>query len=386
MLPSPSPADRPRLVGFGVFEADLRSGELRKRGARIRLHDKPFQVLAALLEEPGEVVRREELCRRLWPDTSFGEFDTNLNSAVRKLRRALGDSAESPRFVETLPRRGYRFIAPVRTLRRDAGEGPLRAAPGPSWRKLTPWLLGTAALLAAGSIFAVIQHRPAADSAGRGKASVGQPHQRSRAMLAVLPFDNLDADPSQDFFCDGLTEEMIAQLGRLDPDRLGVIARTSSNLYKGSDRDARQIGAELGVDYLLEGSVRSADGRARITAQLIQTSDQTHLWSETYDTDLEDLLGVQGDVAVEVATVLALELLADRPLALAERAERVRPVQHVEELGEAHRGPDLLVPLANDLQRTRALRRVREVTHDPLGLDGRRAADHRRVAELRDRL
>lgn len=289
------------MVRFGLFELDLASGELRKRGVRVRLHEKPFRVLAALVARPGELVTRQELQRELWPGETFVDFDGNLNAAVRKLRDALGDSATSPRFIETLPRRGYRFIAPVE------GEASAESRP-PRRRRL--WI-------AAGAIGAAVVIAIALAPQARLPAQGDE-----RLMLAVLPFANLDADPDREFFCDGMTEELIAQLGRLQPERLGVIARISAMTYKDSDKDVPQIGRELGVDFLIEGSVRSSGDRLRITAQLIRVADRTHLWAESYDAEPGDLLDVQGDVAVRVAHALALELLPDRPLARARAGTR----------------------------------------------------------------
>ncbi len=310
----PSP---PLLLRFSVFEADLRSGELRKKGSLQRLSAKPFQVLAALLEKPGEVVSREELRHRLWPETTFVDFDNNLNAAVGKLRQALGDSAESPRFVETLPRRGYRFLASVERL-------PPFPDPVPTQPTETaaPFKFKGGLWLALGAL-AVVLTVALGWIVGAGDDPPPSAKGTSRAMLAVLPFTNLDPDPQREFFCDGLTEELIAQLGRLDPKHLGVIARTSSNLYKNTEKSIEEIGRDLAVDLVIEGSVRSAEGRTRITVQLIEVSDQTHLWSETYDTPLADLLEVQGEVAVQVATILALELLPDEPLARARSSTRI---------------------------------------------------------------
>jgi TolB-like protein/Tfp pilus assembly protein PilF len=240
---------------FGTFEVNLESRELRKRGLRIRLEEKPFQILELLLEEAGRVVTRRTLRDKLWPDTHVG-YEHNLNTAVNKLRGLLGDSAGSPRFVETIPRRGYRFIAPV--------EQPARAAQ-PSAKK----------------------------------------------MLAVLPFENLSGDPEQEFFADGLTEEMISQLGMLNTKRLGVIARTSAISYKGKKKPISEIARELKVDCVLEGSIRRAGKRIRITAQLIEAWNQTHLWSASYDRDSRDVLGVQNEVAQQVGKALAIELLPE---------------------------------------------------------------------------
>ena len=245
---------RSGVIRFGEYEADLRSGELRKRGTRIKLPGKSFDVLALLLEHPGELVTREELQARLWPADVFVDFENNLNTAVARVREALGDSAEKPRFIETLPRRGYRFIARL---------------PDTPARVLSP--------------------------AGRSK-------------LAVLPLENLSGDPAQEYFSDGMTEELITQLAGLTPERLAVIARTSAMHYKGTRKDVARIGRELGVDYVVEGSVRRADGRVRISVQLIQVSDQTHLWAQSYDSGLGDILKVQTEVAQAIARQIQITL------------------------------------------------------------------------------
>jgi TolB-like protein/Tfp pilus assembly protein PilF len=244
-------------VRFATFEVDLESRELRKQGRRMRLEEKPFLILEMLLKRPGGVVTRQALRERLWPDTHV-RFDQNLNTAVNKLRDLLGDSAQSPRFIETLPRLGYRFIC-------------------------TP----------------VCPDRPASAN--------------GKKMLAVLPFENLSGDPQQEFFADGLTEEMISHLGQLHPKRLGVIARTSAIQYKGQKKPVSEIAAELDVEYVIEGSVRCADGHARITVQLIEAADQTHLWSANYDRELRQIFQVQSDIAREVGSSLAVELLPTDP-------------------------------------------------------------------------
>ena len=314
---------------FGVFAVDMKSGELTRQGMRLHLHDKPFQVLAALLERPGDVVTRRELHSRLWPDDVYVDFDNNLNAAVRKLRRTLGDSATSPRFVETLPRRGYRFIAQVEAIRGAPARGgiaPAAAEPAPDhcppvtsrplYRRWQALIAFAAAALAAAVLAGIVL----AAVALRDRQLVTAPE---RLMLAVLPFDNFDRNPDLDFFTDGLTEELITQLGRLQPERLGVISRISAMTYKATEKSVKEIGRELGVDYVLEGSVRASGERGRITAQLIQVSDQTHVWAETYDAGWEDVLDVQGDVAIQVATELALELLPNEPLARARAGTRV---------------------------------------------------------------
>ena len=259
------------LKRFGTFEVDLRARELRKAGVRIRLQDQPFEILAVMLERPGDVVTREELRQKLWPAGTFVDFEHSLNAAIKRLRAALGDDADNPRFVETLHRRGYRFIAAVES------EGhPVR-----NLHVVRPPVT-----------------KPAPDTV--------------TARLVVLPFANLSNDPAQEYFSDGLTEEMITQLGRLCPGRLGVIARTSSMLFKRSSKSASEIGRELAADYLLEGSVRTDGERIRITAQLIETRTEVHLWAETYDRSLGETLNLQTDVAAHIARSLAIELVPDQ--------------------------------------------------------------------------
>jgi TolB-like protein/DNA-binding winged helix-turn-helix (wHTH) protein len=261
---------RPRLVRFGAFEADVRTGELRKNGVKLKFSGQPFQVLAILLERPGDVVTREELQTRLWPDT-FVDAERNLNTAVNKIREVLGDSAESPRFVETLPRRGYRFIAEV--------ENPLRAASVDSDGKIA---CGRMALETA---------LPYAEGSADGAASI-----------AVLPFVNLSDDKEQEYFSDGLSEEIINALARIYS--LKVIARTSAFAFRGQNVDIRRIAEALGVNHILEGSVRRAKSRIRVTAQLVTAKDGSHLWSERYDRDIADVFAVQDEIAQSIATAL----------------------------------------------------------------------------------
>ncbi len=310
--------------GSASFEVDLESGELRRDGARVALQDKPFQLLAALLEKPGELVLRGTLRDKLWPDV-FVDFDGNLNAAVKKLREALGDSATGPRYVETVPRRGYRLIAAVGPAAAGASAAGAPAAGPSAWRLggfsrtvvAVSVMLGVALAVAAAAGW--LRPRGPATSAGRGAGE--------RTMLAVLPFDNLSGDPSQDYLSDGMTEEILTVLGRLRPDRLGVIARITAMTYKGTAKPIAEIGRELGVAYVLEGSVRGTPERARVTAQLIAVADQTHLWAETYDAELDDLLGVQARIARRIGRSLALELLADDPLAAGHLATSV-PAAH----------------------------------------------------------
>jgi TolB-like protein/Flp pilus assembly protein TadD len=254
--------DAERLLRFESFELDVRSRELRKGKERIRLQEQPFEILRLMLERPGDVVTREELAHRLWPDGTFVDFEHSLNAAVKRLRAALGDDADNPRFVETLPRRGYRFIASL-----------------------------------AGAMIAMPPVAP-----------------DYKARVAVLPFTNLSGDASQEYFSDGLTEEMILQLGHLGRGRIGVISRSSSNVFKGSRLGAREIGETLRADYLLEGSVRREADRVRITAQLVETSSESHLWTDVYERHLTDCLSVQTEVAARIAQSLAVELLPEQPV------------------------------------------------------------------------
>jgi TolB-like protein/DNA-binding winged helix-turn-helix (wHTH) protein/Flp pilus assembly protein TadD len=287
----------PEVAGyqFADFEFDVRSGELRRRGLRIRLQEQPVQVLRALLERPGEVVSREELQQRLWPADALVDFERGLNNAVRRLREALLDDADAPRFVETEARRGYRLVAPVKILEPGAA---VREAP-PSSEPSTRWITVLVAGLMAGAIVV------AGLLAVRARSRASRP---GGLMLVVLPFENLSGDPEQEYFSDGLTEEMIAQLSMLRPESLRVIARTSAMQYKRTSKTADQIGRELGVDYILEGSVRRAAGRVRITVQLVEAASQTHLWTRSYERDLADVLSLQKEVAVAVAGEVRVEL------------------------------------------------------------------------------
>ncbi len=303
-----------RQLRLRSFEVDLDCGELRRDGRRVALQEKPFQLLAALLETPGKLVSREALREALWPDV-FVDFDGNLNAAVKKLREALGDSATEPRYVETVPRRGYRLIAPV-----EPAPATPDAAASPPRRFRLPRAAAAGALAGAVLALAVAAGwlRPAETEPAPSPKAPGQ-----RTMLAVLPFDNLSRNADHDYLSDGMTEEILTVLGRLDPDRLGVIARLTAMTYKGSAKPVSEIARELGVDYVLEGSVRVSGERARITAQLISADDQTHLWAEAYEVELDDLLDVQARIARRIGRSLALELLADPAAAAARLATPV---------------------------------------------------------------
>jgi TolB-like protein/DNA-binding winged helix-turn-helix (wHTH) protein len=234
------------VVRFDCFEVDLDAGILRKRGTRIGLRDQPFRVLACLLERPGTVVSRSDLCRRLWRDEVFVDFDNSLNIAVARLRAALGDSAEHPRLIETLPKRGYRFIGSL---------GPLSEAEG-------------------GAV--------------------------SRPRLLVLPFLNVGGNPAQEYFSDAMTDEIITALASLAPQQLAVIARTTAMRYKNSRKDIARIGREVAVDYVVEGAVRHAGDRVAINVQLVKASDQAHLFARRYDAEIGAIFDVQTRIAREI--------------------------------------------------------------------------------------
>lgn len=338
---SPTPSQESRRtppggpIRFGRFELDLEQEELRRNGRPVKLQDQPLKVLRLLALRPGKIVRREEIRQALWEPGTWVDFEQGINHCIRQLRSVLGDDAESPRYIETLPRKGYRFIAPV--MRRPPGEAtegrtrPRRAS-WSSWlphdplatardhqgdpsaapwtagllaRRL-PWfgiLIGLAALAGAAVLGAVFLPAPG-PAAGPGSVASDE-----RPMLAVLPFDNLTGDAGNDYLSEGLTEELITQLGRGYARKMGVIARTSVMRYAEDPPPADVIGRELGADYLLEGSIRRGAGRLRVTAQLVRTDDQSHLWATNYDRPLDDLIEVQTEVSRRIADALALYIL-----------------------------------------------------------------------------
>ena len=303
-----NPAESTQTVRFGEFELDLRTGELRSNGHHIILQEKPFQILTALLERPGEMVSREELIKRLWATGTFVDFDLSLNKAVNRLREALEDSAEQPRFIETFPKRGYRFVAEVTRN----GTGPTEASLTSPAQESKNLVLASGTIRWRSAVFAGFLAIIVVVSYVAWRGHSATPAPPGRIMMAVLPFQNLTGDPEQEYLTDGLTEETIARLGGLQPERLGVIARTSVMGYKHGDKRLDQIGRELGVQYVLEGSVRRDRNRLRITAQLIQVNDQSHLWAQEYDRSLQDIIALQDDVAAgvtqEIQSRWAIEL------------------------------------------------------------------------------
>lgn len=340
---------------FGDFTVDTDQGILLRDGSVLPLRPKVFETLLILVENSGRLVKKEELMSRLWPD-SFVE-ESNLTFNIKELRKALGDDARQPRYIETVARRGYRFLADVEEVLSDSNpigrqvtqrfetldaqseisthspESDLNAgnpgkieprifdksgppdlvrekAPGTNVRKTALAILAVAFVLILGGwlLWPRISFR-------------AQPSSQ-RVMLAVLPFKNLTGDAGQEYFSDGLTEEMIAQLGNLDPQQFGIIARTSVMHYKNSQKPLDQIGRELGVEYVLEGSVRRDSDRVRIAAQLIQVRDQTHIWSRQYDRDLPGLLALQGEIGQDIANQIQLALGKPKPSELARKPRR----------------------------------------------------------------
>ncbi len=296
-------------IRFEDFELDPGSFELRRTGRRVKLERIPLQLLFLLAENHDRLVTREEILLAIWGKDVFVDADNSINTAVRKARQALKDDPENPRFLRTIPGKGYRFSAPVTS---SAPPSPVVADHqlGQPLRKRLPKsaVLAALVLVASVTIGLILRSR------------LTKPPKTipKKAMLVVLPFLNLSADPREDYFADGMTEEMITQLGSLDPQHLGVIARTSSMQYKGAKKGAAQVARELGVDYLLEGSVRRSGQRVRVTAQLIQASDQTHLWAADFDRDLSEVLKLQSDLALAISSKIQLTLSPSARARLAE--------------------------------------------------------------------
>jgi TolB-like protein/DNA-binding winged helix-turn-helix (wHTH) protein len=317
-------------VRFGTFELNVRTGELISIGtaaveagsAKVLLREQPFQILRILVERQGKIVTRQEIRQILWPDDTVVEFDRSINVAMAILRKALADDADHPKYIETLARRGYRLIAPVEwqesstaaqglhepqddTVPRVDGQVGEREPRAPThWRK--------AAVLGASAVILIV----VGYMSWRHFRAITPP-KSEKIMLAVLPFENLTGDPNKEYLADGLTEETISQLGQLNPNRLGVIARTSVMGYKHKDERLDEIGRDLSVQYVLENSLRQSGDHLRITSQLLQVKDQSHLWSHDYDYRAQDILTVQENVARAVAREIQLRLTAQQEAQLA---------------------------------------------------------------------
>ena len=306
---------------FGVFELDLRVGELRKNGLRVRLQQQPFQILAMLLEHPGEVVGREELQKKLWPADTFVDFDHGLNKAINKVRDALGDSAESPRFVETIARRGYRFLAEVKAADAVPVRSPELASPpypasevGDRSDRANKLTMAEHFLPSiAWKILVFVLVLLVASLAVWRLHSWDRPSPVIRS-LAVLPLESLSSDASQDYFADGMTDELISDLGQISA--LRVISRTSVMVYKHARKPLPQIARELNVDAVVEGTVLRSGARVRITAQLIEASTDKHLWSQSYEGELRDTLTLQNTVARAIADQIRINLNPQEQAAL----------------------------------------------------------------------
>jgi len=328
-------AARRKIARFGLFEADLEQGILAKCGLRIRLQDQPFQVLVLLLQRPGEVVTREAIRQKLWAADTFVEFDDGLNTAIKKLRLALSDDANNPRFIETVPRHGYRFLAPV-TLSAPApvvpadlknppelgGAGdtlllqPLRLPPENTSLPRTGSPLAfirRRRILVAVALAAVLLLTGIVISMQLKSASTAATHEPIQAIvsapirsIAVLPLDNLTGDPGQQYFADGMTDALITSLAQIES--LRVISRTSAMHYQGSRKTLPEIAKELDVDAVVEGSVVRSGNRLRMDAQLIQAHSDRHLWARSYERDIQDVLALQSELARTIALEVQVEL------------------------------------------------------------------------------
>jgi TolB-like protein/DNA-binding winged helix-turn-helix (wHTH) protein/Tfp pilus assembly protein PilF len=294
-----------QTIRFGTYTVNLQSGELYKNGAKINLPGQSFQVLTSLLERPGDVVTRKALEEKLWPDGTVVDYEHSLNAAVKRLREALGDSAENPRFVETIPRRGYRFIYPV--------EGH------ESKRRRWVWAVGLAVLPAALILLLSLNVGNLRDRL------LGRPLPGEITSIAVLPLDNLSGDPEQEYFAVGMTEALLTELGKIGA--LRVISRQSVMQYKGSDKPLSEIARELNVDAVIEGSAVREGKRVRITIQLIQAVPEQHLWAESYERDFTSVLGLQGEMARAIARQVRATVTPEEAVRLAS----ARPVD-----SEAH--------------------------------------------------
>ena len=287
-----------RIVKFGVFEVDLEAGELRKSGMRQKLAGQPFHVLQLLLEHPQEIVTREQLRQRIWPQDILVDYDLALKKAVNRIREVLGDSAESPRFIETIPRRGYRFIAPLNANGdvRAVAELPVHEAPAETPRSRRGLQIGIVLGLVAAALLLVLLGF-LSDRFRRTRSSTSAaPQIRS---LAVLPLQNLSADPAQEYFSDGMTDALITELAQIGS--LKVISRTSVMAYKRTNKSLPEIARELNVDGIVEGTVQRSGDRVRITAQLIQAPSDRHLWANSYERDMRDVFALEQEVTADIA-------------------------------------------------------------------------------------
>jgi TolB-like protein/DNA-binding winged helix-turn-helix (wHTH) protein/Tfp pilus assembly protein PilF len=323
-------------IRFGLFVADLRAAELKKGQDRVPLQNLPFRILALLVRVPGRVVTREELRQQLWPENTFVDFERGISTAVSKLREALGDSATNPRFIETVGRRGYRFIAPVSVVAAAAQEqstigaspalGAAQAAvelraretpheselsealPAPRHQRRRKWFIyGLAGVICIGSAAAIFKFWPR-------RSATAQPEIKS---IAVLPLRNLSGDPQQEYLSDGLTEAVTTLLAQIAD--LRVISGTTVTHYKHAEKTTPEIAKELGVDALVEGSVVRSGNRLLLTVQLIQTSNDRHIWANSYDRELKDVVSLEGELSREIAGQIRIRLTPEEMERFAEK-------------------------------------------------------------------
>lgn len=318
-----------RIVRFGVFECDLRAGELHKSGIKVRLSEQPFRLLTILLEHPGQLITRQNLRERLWPAEEYGEFDDGLNTAINKVRVALDDSADNPRFIETVPRRGYRFIGSIEVESPTTPQTDLPAVPVPQLPQLSSntvvapppslWggdrrLLGagvaTAALLGFAAIYVWWHFH------GNVTAAAGMRIQS----IAVLPFENFSGDANQDFLAEGMTDELTTELAQVGS--LRVTSRSSVLAYGGGRKPIRTIRDELGVDAVVEGSVAREGQSVRVDAHLVETSDDRQIWAQSFTENEQNILALEDDVARTVAERIEVAIDPD----VHERLITSRPV------------------------------------------------------------
>jgi TolB-like protein/DNA-binding winged helix-turn-helix (wHTH) protein/Tfp pilus assembly protein PilF len=310
------PGSRKRgLARFGVFELDLDSGELRKHGTRLKLSGQPLEILTLLLERPNEVVTREEIKARLWPDNTFVDFEHSLNAAVNKLRDCLGDSATDPQYIETLPRRGYRLRlegSPQESVVAATRPAETASSPRSAFRGARIWIAVAASVLAVILIW----------KAWPWRAKEGAATANGISSILVLPFENTSHDPEQDYFSDGMTEALITNLGKLRA--LRVISRITAFQYRASKKPLSEIARDLNVDGVLTGSVLRSGSRVRINVQLVEPRRDRQLWTESYEQELRDVLTLQSGVAADVVSQIKLQLTRDEQAQLAS-AKAVQP-------------------------------------------------------------
>jgi TolB-like protein/DNA-binding winged helix-turn-helix (wHTH) protein/Tfp pilus assembly protein PilF len=302
------------VIRFADFEVDLRAVEMRQRGIKVKLQNQPFQILQMLLERPGEIVTREEIRSRIWPADTFVDFEHSVNTAIKKLRQALGDRAENPVFIETLPRQGFRFIATIDELPKTV-PAPAQI-PYPQPRNNRKYVMAGALTLAVAAGFIL----PRIDSFSPGGFS-----PNTMRSIAVLPLVNLSSDPNEEYFSEGMTSELITDLARFS--KLQVISHTSVKRYKDTKRPLPEIARELGVDAVIEGTVMRSGNRARISVQLIDARSDRHVWANSYDRDVRDVLSLQAELAQNIATEAGVHLTASEQARLAKKLA-VDPAAH----------------------------------------------------------